>query len=71
MFEILGSERNLVGHFMPAKPTKIRAVCFRRVSAKGDLLTLLIISLPAERKYVSHYERLEIDCGPLADARRV
>lgn len=38
---------------------------------KGDLLTLLIISPPAERKYVSHYERLEIDCGPLADAERL
>lgn len=71
LFEVLSSEGNLAGRFMPPKPIKICAVCFRRVSAKGDLLTLLIISPPAERKYVSHYERLEIDCSPLADARRV
>lgn len=71
LFEVLSSEGNLAGRLMPPKPIKICAVCFRCVSAKGDLLTLLIISPPAERKYVSHYERLEIDCGPLADARRV
>lgn len=34
LFEVLRSEGNLVGRFMPPKPIKIRAVCFRRVSEK-------------------------------------
>lgn len=67
LLRVLSSEGNLVGHFVLRKLIKILAVCFRLVSVKEDLLTLLIISLSVERKYVSHYGRLlEIDCGTFA-----